>query len=83
MVKVTVVDTRRDKNFGIEITKVSAASWSDLHVFPLAIVKHEKAVPCKFFVQCQDRDYIFLESWQDDPELVLEFAIYLEAVLPT
>lgn len=83
MVKITVAEKRGDKNFGIEITKVSAASWSDLHVFPLAIIKHERAVACKFFVQCQDRDYIFLESWQDNPDLVLNFAIYLEAVLPT
>jgi hypothetical protein len=81
MLKIEVAPKSLDKNFGIEIHNHSAMSFEAWNCYPAAIIKHEKMRAGKFFVQCWSRDYIFLESWQDDENVVLECAEFLERFL--
>lgn len=76
--RIEVSPKSGDKNFGIEIFNQSPCSFSDLHFFPAEIIRRDQLKEGKFFVQCNSRDYIFLESWQDDEEKVLQAAEYLE-----
>jgi len=78
--RIEVVPARMDKSHGIEVYNTSPLSFEDQHVFPAELIRRDKLAPCKFFVQRTSTDYLFLESFQEDPELVLEAALYLEAV---
>jgi hypothetical protein len=77
---INLVPEQGDKNFGIEIINKGPFTFEALGIYPAALVKHEKLSSCKLFVQCNSRDYIFLESWQSDQDKVIAAAEYLEAV---
>lgn len=76
--KIEVAPSRGDKSHGIEIFNYSTIPFESFEIYPAELIRREKLAPCKFFVQSQSRDYIFLESFQEDPDKVIEAALYLE-----